>query len=203
MTDVELTTETFSVRPIGVVRSPLRDLDEAPRQPDEDAPAAELVFREQVAAALEGIAAGSVIELLTWLHLAGRDTLQTRPRGAATRALPASSPLAHPTDPTRSDCTLSRSSRQARGPCESPGSRRSTERRSSTSRSRSARRTNADARVDLAMTPGWQWHRWIRRLSRCESRPLRASKGSRRVIVPPKGVEPAQDGVRGRSMPPH
>ena len=79
--------ETFSVRPIGVVRSPLRDLDRAPRQPDEDAPAAELVFNEQVAAALEGIEAGSVIELLTWLHLASRETLQTRPRGDATRAL--------------------------------------------------------------------------------------------------------------------
>ena len=79
--------ETFSVRAIGVVRSPLRELDQAPRQPDEDAPAAELVFNEQVAAALEGIEAGSVIELLTWLHLASRDTLQTRPRGDATRAM--------------------------------------------------------------------------------------------------------------------
>jgi tRNA-Thr(GGU) m(6)t(6)A37 methyltransferase TsaA len=87
MADVELTVETFSVRAIGVVRSPLRELDQAPRQPDEDAPAAELVFNEQVAAALEGIEPGAVIELLTWLHLASRDTLQTRPRGDATRAL--------------------------------------------------------------------------------------------------------------------
>jgi tRNA-Thr(GGU) m(6)t(6)A37 methyltransferase TsaA len=79
--------ETFSVRPIGVVRSPLRDLEQAPRQPDEDAPEAELVFDEQVAPALQGIEAGAVIELLTWLHLASRDTLQTRPRGDATRAL--------------------------------------------------------------------------------------------------------------------
>jgi tRNA-Thr(GGU) m(6)t(6)A37 methyltransferase TsaA len=79
--------ESFSVVPIGVVRSPLRDLDGAPRQPDEDAPEAELVFDEQVAAALEGIEAGAVIELLTWLHLASRDTLQTRPRGDANRAV--------------------------------------------------------------------------------------------------------------------
>ena len=79
--------ESFSVVPIGVVRSPLRDLDDAPRQPDEDAPEAELVFDEQVAAALEGIEAGAVIELLTWLHLASRDTLQTRPRGDANRAV--------------------------------------------------------------------------------------------------------------------
>ena len=79
--------ESFSVLPIGVVRSKLRDLDDAPRQPDEDAPEAELVFDEQVAAALEGIEAGAVIELLTWLHLSSRDTLQTRPRGDATRSM--------------------------------------------------------------------------------------------------------------------
>ena len=83
MTDVE----TYVVRGIGVVRSPLRDLEHAPRQGDEGAPEAELVFDEHVAAALEGIEAGAVIELLTWLHLASRDTLQTRPRGDATRPL--------------------------------------------------------------------------------------------------------------------
>jgi tRNA-Thr(GGU) m(6)t(6)A37 methyltransferase TsaA len=82
-----VTAQTFAVRAIGVVRSPLRDLDQAPRQADEGAPEAEIVFDEQVAAALEGIEAGAVIELLTWLHLASRDTLQTRPRGDATRAL--------------------------------------------------------------------------------------------------------------------
>jgi tRNA-Thr(GGU) m(6)t(6)A37 methyltransferase TsaA len=79
--------ESYVVRPIGVVRSPLRDLEHAPRQPDEGAPEAELVFDQQVAAALEGIEAGDVIELLTWLHQASRDTLQTRPRGDATRPM--------------------------------------------------------------------------------------------------------------------
>ena len=79
--------ETYVVHRIGVVRSPLRDLEQAPRQADEGAPEAELVFDEQVAAALEGIEAGAVIELMTWLHLASRDTLQTRPRGDTTRPL--------------------------------------------------------------------------------------------------------------------
>lgn len=82
-----MTAESFTVRAIGVVRSPLRDLDQAPRQADEGAPAAELVFDEQVAAALDGIEAGAVIELLTWLHQASRDTLQTRPRDDPDRAL--------------------------------------------------------------------------------------------------------------------
>jgi tRNA-Thr(GGU) m(6)t(6)A37 methyltransferase TsaA len=77
--------ESFAVRAIGVVRSPLRDLDQAPRQPDEGAPEAELVFDGDVVAALEGIEAGAVVELLTWLHRASRDTLQTRPRSDPTR----------------------------------------------------------------------------------------------------------------------
>ena len=79
--------ETYDVRGIGVVRSPLRELELAPRQADEGAPEAELVFDEEVAAALEGIEAGAVIELLTWLHRSSRDTLQTRPRGDASRPL--------------------------------------------------------------------------------------------------------------------
>ena len=79
--------ETYGVRAIGVVRSPLRDLEDAPRQGDEGAPEAEVVFDQEVAAALEGIEAGDVIELLTWLHLSSRDTLQTRPRGDATRPM--------------------------------------------------------------------------------------------------------------------
>ena len=79
--------EPFTVHAIGVVRSPLRDLAQAPRQADEGAPEADLVFDEEVAEALEGIDAGAVIEVLTWLHQASRDTLQTRPRGDATRAL--------------------------------------------------------------------------------------------------------------------
>ncbi len=83
----EVSAEHFAVRAIGVVRSPLCDLDHAPRQADEGAPEAELVLDEQVAPALKGIEAGAVIELLTWLHLASRDTLETRPRGDATRAL--------------------------------------------------------------------------------------------------------------------
>ena len=79
--------DTFVVRGIGVVRSPLRDLEQAPRQGDEGAPEAELVFDEAVAAALEGIDAGAVIELLTWLHRSDRETLQTRPRDDVTRPM--------------------------------------------------------------------------------------------------------------------
>ena len=79
--------ETYDVRGIGVVRSPLHDLDAAPRQADEGAPEAELVFDEEFGPALQGIEAGAVVVLLTWLHRANRDTLETRPRNDPTRPM--------------------------------------------------------------------------------------------------------------------
>lgn len=79
--------QTYEVRGIGVVRSPLRDLEAAPRQGDEGAPEAELVFDEEVGPALQGIEAGSVVVLLTWLHRGNRKTLQTRPRNDPTRPM--------------------------------------------------------------------------------------------------------------------
>ncbi len=80
-------SDTFGLRAIGVVRSPLTDRAEAPRQPDEDAPPADLVLDADVAAGLAGISAGDRIEVLTWLHLADRSTLATHPRGDLSRPL--------------------------------------------------------------------------------------------------------------------
>jgi tRNA-Thr(GGU) m(6)t(6)A37 methyltransferase TsaA len=77
----------YAFRPIGVVRSPLSDRDDAPRQPDEGAPAAEVVVDDDVVEALTGISAGDRLELLTWLHLGDRSTLTTYPRGDTTRPL--------------------------------------------------------------------------------------------------------------------
>ena len=79
--------DQFAVRSVGVVRSGLSDRGDAPRQPDEDAPSAEVVVDDDVAGALVGIAVGDRIELLTWLHLADRSTLSTHPRGDTTRPL--------------------------------------------------------------------------------------------------------------------
>ncbi|MBV9283453.1 MAG: tRNA (N6-threonylcarbamoyladenosine(37)-N6)-methyltransferase TrmO, partial [Acidimicrobiia bacterium] len=49
---------TFDLRPIGVVESTLRDLQDAPPQGDERAPEAWLVIEPTVAAGLEGLAVG-------------------------------------------------------------------------------------------------------------------------------------------------
>ncbi|MEU3838855.1 tRNA (N6-threonylcarbamoyladenosine(37)-N6)-methyltransferase TrmO [Streptomyces sp. NPDC028635] len=77
----------YALRPIGRVESLLTDRAAAPRQPDEGAPDAWLVFDERYAAALDGLAEGADVVLLTWLDRADRDTLTVHPRGDATRPL--------------------------------------------------------------------------------------------------------------------
>jgi tRNA-Thr(GGU) m(6)t(6)A37 methyltransferase TsaA len=71
----------FEVEQIGVVQSPLTDLEAAPKQGDEGAPDALLAFDEGVAAGLDGIVPGDELILLTWLHRADRDVLSVHPRG--------------------------------------------------------------------------------------------------------------------------
>jgi len=73
--------EEYAVRPIGFVRSALRDLREAPRQGSEGAPDAWLDVDPAMAPALSGIAAGDHIIVITWLERARRDVLSVHPRG--------------------------------------------------------------------------------------------------------------------------
>lgn len=70
----------YTVRPIGFVRSPLRDRRDAPRQAYEGAPEAVLELDADVAPALHLVRPGHDLILLTWLHLADRSVLQTQPR---------------------------------------------------------------------------------------------------------------------------
>ena len=66
---------------IGIVDSRLTDRAAAPKQGNEGAPEAWLVFDERFADALDGIAAGDQLLLLTWLDRAARDVLRVHPRG--------------------------------------------------------------------------------------------------------------------------
>src|SRR5215213_7151186 len=77
----------FTVEPIGVIRSTLTRLVDAPMQGDEGAPEAWLELTPQIAPGLAGIKAGDELILLTWLHLAQRDVLQVHPRGDLNRPL--------------------------------------------------------------------------------------------------------------------
>ncbi len=75
----------FELRAIGTVESPLTDPAAAPRQGDEGAPAASIVFDPAVVPALDGLKVGDEILVLTWLHLARRDVLRVHPRSDTSR----------------------------------------------------------------------------------------------------------------------
>ena len=76
---------SFEVRAIGRVESPLTDLESAPRQADEDAPEARLVFEPEVVEGLGGLSPGDQVILITWLDRARRDVLHVHPRGDTSR----------------------------------------------------------------------------------------------------------------------
>src|SRR3954447_23926612 len=69
---------------VGTVESSLKDRADAPKQGDEGAPEAWLVFALGMIEGLEGIAPGDVLLVFTWLDRAHRDVLRVRPRGSAT-----------------------------------------------------------------------------------------------------------------------
>lgn len=68
------------MKPIGVVRSTLRAPADAPNQAD-GAPRALLDIDSTFEDALHRIQVGDELILLTWLHLADREVLQTHPTG--------------------------------------------------------------------------------------------------------------------------
>ena len=75
----------IELHPIGWVSSPLTNREEAPRQPDEGAPRAALVFRADMRPALQGLNPGDEIIVVTWLDRADRQTLSVHPRGDPNR----------------------------------------------------------------------------------------------------------------------
>ena len=83
---VNVNQARFEVTPIGRVESPLTDTASAPKQGDEGAPDAWLVFEHAVLEALDGIRAGDEVIVLTWLDRARREVLRVHPRGDVSRA---------------------------------------------------------------------------------------------------------------------
>jgi tRNA-Thr(GGU) m(6)t(6)A37 methyltransferase TsaA len=73
--------DRLTLRPVGRVVSELADLGAAPKQGHEGAPEATVEFDRSVAGALEGLAPGDDVLLLTWLDRADRSLLQVHPRG--------------------------------------------------------------------------------------------------------------------------
>ena len=77
----------FSLRPIGIIRSALKEPSAAPRQGSEGAPDAWLEVQPWAADGLQGLVAGSSILVITWLHRGRRDVLQVHPRDDRRRRL--------------------------------------------------------------------------------------------------------------------
>jgi tRNA (Thr-GGU) A37 N-methylase len=96
---------TYTLAPIGFVRSTLTRPQDAPMQGSEGGPDAWLEIEPALVDALKGVAPGDAIVVLTWLHEANRDTLQVHPRDDQTRPWRAYSPHGRKTGPTRSVCT--------------------------------------------------------------------------------------------------
>jgi tRNA (Thr-GGU) A37 N-methylase len=70
---------------IGTVESPLTDRASAPKQGDEGAPEAWIVFEAEAVPALDGIGVGDEVLVLTWFDRARRDVLRVHPRSDRTR----------------------------------------------------------------------------------------------------------------------
>ena len=71
----------YLLRTVGIVRSSLNSLEVCPKQGSEGAPDAWLEIYPAFTDALDGIAVGSQILILTWLHKGRRDLLRVHPRG--------------------------------------------------------------------------------------------------------------------------
>ena len=77
----------MNLRPVGILRSSLKDRKDAPRQGVEGAPDAWIEVEPWARDALLGIAVGDELVVLTWLHEADRRTLKVHPRSDPTNAL--------------------------------------------------------------------------------------------------------------------
>jgi tRNA-Thr(GGU) m(6)t(6)A37 methyltransferase TsaA len=79
--------QPWSLRPIGVIRSTLRERSEAPKQGSEGAPDAWLDIQSFALSALDGIVPGDDLLILTWLHQSDRTVLKVHPRSDPSRRL--------------------------------------------------------------------------------------------------------------------
>lgn len=79
--------EWLKLRPIGTIRSTIKNRKGAPKQGSEGAPDAWMEMNSFAARGFEGICKGDELFVVTWLHKGARDVLQVRPRSDPHRAL--------------------------------------------------------------------------------------------------------------------
>src|SRR5262249_1548723 len=78
---------TAQLRPIGMIRSSLKNRETAPMQGPEGGPDAWLEVSAFAQEALDGLCAGDQIIVITWLHRSRRDVLKVHPRSDPSRPL--------------------------------------------------------------------------------------------------------------------
>jgi tRNA-Thr(GGU) m(6)t(6)A37 methyltransferase TsaA len=81
------TEQQYPIRPVGVIRSPLKRREDAPMQGHEGAPDAWVEIYPDFADALGGTSAGDEVIVITWLHESHRDVLKVHPRKDTNRPL--------------------------------------------------------------------------------------------------------------------
>ena len=80
--------EEYLVRPIGFIRSELKNIDDAPMfYTEAGTPNARLELLPAFIDGLERVSVGQDIIVITWLHLAQRDILQVHPQGNLAKSL--------------------------------------------------------------------------------------------------------------------
>ena len=78
---------SYTLEPVGFIRSTLKRREEAPRQGSEGGPDVWLEIEPQFAEALLGMEVGHELIVITWLHEARRDVLKVHPRSDESRPL--------------------------------------------------------------------------------------------------------------------
>ena len=79
--------DTYTVEPVGFIRSSVKGRADAPRQGSEGAPDAWLEIEPRFADALLGMEPGDELIVITWFHQADRGVLRNHPRGDESRPL--------------------------------------------------------------------------------------------------------------------
>jgi tRNA-Thr(GGU) m(6)t(6)A37 methyltransferase TsaA len=74
------TCDSYSVQPIGFIRSTIKRRSDAPRQGCEGSPNASLEILPTFRKGIERMQVGDDIIVITWLHLDQRDVLEVHPR---------------------------------------------------------------------------------------------------------------------------
>ena len=73
--------KTFTIKPVGFIRSKIKNTKDAPLFYTEGAPNAVLEILPQFTDALERMEVGDEIIVITWLHQGDRSVLKVHPRG--------------------------------------------------------------------------------------------------------------------------